>query len=146
MKTGLQRGQVSKELKRAGSDKATDDKVWVVEGGKVGRWEEGGKEGSYITSPPPPTPPRAALGRQWSPSKLKMGECRMKMRKCNICQGLRNILPGICLNHRDCLLTGPGKYMYNMSSSFNAGGVVVGVVVVVVVVGQQIWRLMGDNN
>ena len=49
----------------------------------------------------------------------------MKMRECNICQGLRNILPGICLNHRDCLLTGPGKYMYNMSSSFNAGGVVV---------------------
>ena len=135
MKTGLQRqrGQVLKELKRVGSDKTTDEKVWVVEGGKgeggkveggkdVGRWGKGGREGSYITSPPPPTPPRAALGRQWSPSKLKMGECRMKMRECNICQGLRNILPGICLNHRDCLLTGPGKYMYNMSSSFNAGG------------------------
>ena len=45
MKTGLQRqrGQVLKELKRAGSDKATDEKVWVVEGGKGEGGEEGGK-------------------------------------------------------------------------------------------------------
>ena len=53
MKTGLQRqrGQVLKELKRAGSDKATDDKVWVVEGGKeVGRRKVGRRrwEGGFI--------------------------------------------------------------------------------------------------
>ena len=62
MKTGLQRqrGQVLKELKRAGSDKATDDKVWVVEGGKVGRrWEgEGGK----------------GEGRRWEGEGGKVGE------------------------------------------------------------------------